>query len=465
MGNLSPTISWNNLRATVRGRVIAAGDPGYDEARTVFMGNINGHPAAIAMPADAADVARIVAHARESGLPLAIRSGGHSGAGHCTVDDGIVLDLRDMKTIEIDAQGRTAWAGAGLTASEYSTAVGAHGLATGFGDTGSVGIGGITLAGGIGYLIRKYGMTIDSVLGAEVVTAAGEQLTVDATSHPDLFWALRGGGGNFGVVTRFKYRLHPVDRVTGGLLLLPASADAIVNLIKAAEAAPEELSAIINIMSAPPMPFIPPAYHGKIVAMVLLCCAADDEAGARAVAPFRAIAEPIVDMVRPIRYPEIFPPEDTSVHPMAVGRTMFAETIGRPQAETIMDSLTRSDAPMRVAQLRVLGGALARVPADATAFAHRDRPILVNVAAFYQTPADRPAREAWTAELAGRLRQGPEAAYVAFLNDDGEPYVRTAYPPATWERLGAVKAKYDPGNLFRRNHNVTPRETVSGTST
>ena len=185
--------------------MIARGNAGYDEARRIFLGGFDRRPEVIIRTADASDVVRVVSYARESGLPLAVRSGGHSGAGHGTTDGGIVLDLRDMKALDVDAGKRTAWAETGLTAGEYSTAVGKYGLATGFGDTGSVGIGGITLAGGIGYLTRKYGLTVDNVLAAELVTADGHVRHVDAESYPDLFWAIRGGGGNFGVATRFLY--------------------------------------------------------------------------------------------------------------------------------------------------------------------------------------------------------------------------------------------------------------------
>ncbi len=444
------------LGATLRGRVITRDEAGYDEMRTVFSGGIDRRPAMIARPVDAADVAQVIAYARETDLPLAVRSGGHSGAGHSTAEGGIVLDLRDLRTLEIDPARRTAWAGTGLTAGEYSKEAGAHGLATGFGDTGSVGIGGLTLGGGVGYLTRKYGLTIDSVLGAEIVTAAGECLLVNATSHPDLFWAIRGGGGNFGVVTRFQYRLHPVDRVVGGMLLLPATPDVIVRTIEAAEAAPEELSIIANVMPAPPMPFVPEADHGRLSVMILMCHAGDGDAGVAEVAPFRAIATPIVDMVRPMRYPEMFPPDDPSYRPKAVGRTMFMRRVDRGSAETMIDYLEKSDASLRVAQLRVLGGAMARVPPDATAYAHRSRRIMTNVAAFYDGPADKAVREDWVTKFAAALDQGDRGAYVNFLGDEGEARVRDAYPGATWDRLAKIKARYDPANLFRLNQNIPP---------
>jgi FAD/FMN-containing dehydrogenase len=292
------------------------------------------------------------------------------------------------------------------------------------------------------------------------VTADGERHHVDAASHPDLFWAVRGGGGNFGVVTRFQFRLHPVDRVVGGMLLLPATPDVIAGVIAAAEAAPEELTLIANVMPAPPMPFVPEAHHGQLVVMVLACYAGEADAGAQAMAPFRALAGPIVDMVKPMRYPELFPPEDPSYHPAAVSRTMFLESVHRGTAETILEHLRDSNASMRVAQLRVLGGAMARVAADATAFAHRDARIMVVVAAFYEGPDDRRVREAWTTSFAAALHQGHQGAYVNFLGDEGEARVRAAYPGATWSRLAAIKARYDPDNFFRRNQNVPPAATL-----
>lgn len=453
---LLETTAISDLRAAVRGRVILPGEAGYDQARTVFPGGIDRRPAVIVRVADAADVARVIKLARETGLPLAVRSGGHSGAGHGVVDGGLVLDLADMRALHIDVERRTAWAETGLTAGEYTTAAGAHGLATGFGDTGSVGIGGITLGGGVGYLVRKYGLTIDDLLAAELVTADGEWLRVDAESHPDLFWAIRGGGGNFGVATRFQFRLHPVDTILGGMLLLPATADVLAAFIAAAEAAPDELSTIANVMPAPPMPFVPAEHHGRLVVLAMLTYAGDVEAGQRAVAPFRALATPIVDMLRPMRYPEMYPPEDDAYHPTAAARTLFMDAIDRHMAEAILDRLEASNASMRVAQLRVLGGAMARVPAEATAFAHRASRIMVNLAAFYEGPDDRVVREAWVAEFASALRQGDSGAYVNFLGDEGAARVRDAYPEATWNRLAAIKRRYDPTNLFRLNQNIPP---------
>src|SRR5919112_1173017 len=331
------------LSSKVRGQLIRPENDGYDEARTVFYGGFDRYPAAIVQAEDATDVSRVVALARESNLELAVKSGGQSVAAHGVSEGGIVLDLSKMKNLEIDVEGRTAWAETGLTAGEYTAAAAAHGLATGFGDTRSVGIGGITLGGGVGYLVRKYGLTIDDLLAADLVTADGELLRVDAERHPDLFWAIRGGGGNFGVATRFKFRLHEVSTIVGGMLILPATPEVIASFVAEAEAAPEELSTIANVMTAPPMPFLPAEVHGELVIMAMLVYAGEEvKVGQRAVAPFRALAEPIVDMLKPMPYPEIYPPEDDDFHPTAVARTMFIDSIDRDVSQTILEHLRAS---------------------------------------------------------------------------------------------------------------------------
>jgi FAD/FMN-containing dehydrogenase len=454
----TPTVlSTETLRAEFPGRVIAPGDAAYDEARTILFGGFDKHPAVIIRVEDANEVARVVELARETGLELAVRCGGHSNAGHSTTEGGIVLDLSPMKGIEIDDATQTAWAEGGLTALELTQATHQHGLAIGFGDTGSVGIGGITTGGGVGYLVRKHGLTIDSLLAAEVVTADGQLLLADADSHPDLFWAIRGGGGNFGVVTRFKYQLHPVGTIVGGMLMLPATPASIAGFMSAATAAPEELSTIANVMPAMPMPGVPEEVQGQVVIFALMCWAGDVEGGERAMAPFRALGTPIVDMVKPMPYPEIYPPEDPDYHPLAISRNMFMDHVDRDVAAVMLDHLRASDATMRVVQLRPLGGAYARVPVDATAYAHRSSPIMVNVAAFHDgTDADIARRGAWVDELSRALDQGDHGAYVNFLTDEGPERVRAAYPGATWDRLVEIKGRYDPTNLFRLNQNIPP---------
>jgi FAD/FMN-containing dehydrogenase len=441
------------LRNSVTGTVIAPGDADYDRARIITPGNIDRRPAAVVRVADSKDVAQVLKVARDTGLPLAVRSGGHSIYGVC--EGGIVLHVGDLCSFDIDVDGRTAWAGSGLTAGQYTTAAGGHGLATGFGDTGSVGVGGITLGGGIGFLSRKYGLTIDSLLAAEIVTADGELLHVDADSHPDLFWAIRGGGGNFGVVTRFRFRLHEVPTVVGGMLILPGTPEVIASFVAEADAAPEELSTIANVMTAPPMPFLPPEVHGKLVVMALMAYAGDAEAAQVALAPFRAIATPLADMLKPMPYPEIYGPEPEDHHPVAAGRNLFLDDVTVDRAAHIIERIQASTAMMSVTQLRVLGGAVSRVPAADTAYAHRDRRIMANVAAIFGSPAEAEPHTEWVVGLTAALQDGA-GAYVNFLNDDGDERIHEAYPGSTYERLRQVKRRYDPDNLFRLNQNIPP---------
>jgi hypothetical protein len=242
------------------------------------------------------------------------------------------------------------------------------------------------------------------------------------------------------------------------MLFLPATPEIVRAFIAEAEAAPEELSAIANVMTAPPMPFIPAEYHGKLIIMAFLVYAGDVEAGERAIAPFRALATPIADMVRPMRYPEMYPPEPEGYHPVAASRTMFLDAVGQRETDIIFDYLGSSTAQMAVTQLRVLGGAMARVPAEATAFAHRTRRLMANVAAVYGSPDQAAVHEAWVSDFAAALTGGQGGAYVNFLGSEGEERVREAYPGATWDRLRAIKQRYDPTNLFQLNQNILPAE-------
>jgi len=447
------TLSIQKLRKTFQ-HVIAPDDAEYDKARTVVAGDIDRRPAVIIKVANANEVTQVISLAKETGLELAIRSGGHSVYG--VTEGGIVLDLSHMKDLQIEPNQKTAWAETGLTAAEYTNAVSEHGLATGFGDTGSVGLGGITLGGGVGFLVRKHGLTIDSLLAAEIVTADGKILQVDETHHPDLFWAIRGGGGNFGVATRFKFQLHDVGQVYGGMLFLPATADTIASYMSEADSASEELSTIANVMTAPPMPFLAEAIHGKPIIMAMMVYAGDVAKGEQAMAPFRELATSYADMLRPMSYTEMYPPEEGEYHPVAAARTMFLDYVDKSVAETILKHLQASTGMMAVAQLRVLGGATARVPEDATAYAHRNSKIMANLAALYEKPEDKPTHEAWATEFEKSIQQSDKGAYVNFINSVGEDELRAAYPGSTLEKLRQVKAKYDPTNLFRLNQNIPP---------
>lgn len=446
------------LGTALRGRVITPMHADYEAYRLLANGRFNDRPAAIVRVASAADVAAVLNFTQATDLPLAIRSGGHSTVGHSANNGGLVIDLRDLKGIDIDAVARTAWVGTGNTTGEITHAVEQHGLIVGFGDAPTVGVGGLTLGGGIGYLVRKHGLTIDSLLAAELVTAAGDILIASETANADLFWALRGGGGNFGVVTRLKFRLHALPEFTGGPLILSATPDNLAKFVTAAEAAPEDLSTIVMVMPAPPLPFLPSEVHGKLVIIGAMAFAGAPGAAQVALAPFRAIAKPIADLVGPAPYSSLYqlaPPEDQ--RPSISIRSRFIDHMGVDEACQMIEDLERCDAPMKMGQVRVLGGAFARVPAHATAFAHRQSRIMIAYLAMHEGDAETTAAyDLWATESIDALRQNDTGTYVNFLGDQGKAGLQSAYPTATLARLREVKRAYDPDNLFRGNWNITP---------
>jgi FAD/FMN-containing dehydrogenase len=446
------------LGAALKGEVITPRNDGYDASRALAHRNFDARPAAVIRVANAPDVVAVLNFAQATDLPVAIRSGGHSVVGASSTDGGLVIDLRALNDIDIDPAAQTVWAGTGLTAGEVSRAVEQHGLVVGFGDSSTVGIGGLTLGGGIGYMVRKYGLTIDCLLAAEVVTAAGDIVVADADHHRDLFWALRGGGGNFGVVTRLKFKLHPLPSFVGGPLILPATPEVLAGFAAAAAAAPDELSTIGMVMPIPPVPFVPKALHGQLALIGMMAFAGQPDAATAALAPFRRLATPIADMVRPAPYSSMYdmdPPPD--LRPLISIRSRFVNSFGIGEARAMLAALDRCDAPMKMAQIRVLGGAFARVPQGATAFAHRTSPIMVAFLALHFGPAEAVAGyDLWAAEAMADLKLGNGTAYVNFLADEGAAGLRSAYPEATLARLRQVKRHYDPENIFRMNQNIAP---------
>ncbi|WP_423065821.1 FAD-binding oxidoreductase [Devosia sp. CN2-171] len=442
------------LASALKGRVVTPGHAEYDSLRIAALANHDKTPAAVIRVANAADIAAVINFAKATDLELAVRSGGHSVGGFSGSNGGLVIDLRDLKSIELYQASLTGWFGTGLNAGEVTAALEPNGLILPLGDSGSVGLGGITLGGGIGYLVRKYGLTIDSLLAAEIVTAEGDILVADADHHSDLFWALRGGGGNFGVVTRFKFRLTSLPSFIGGPLIMPATPEVLAGLVAAAQAAPDELTTIINVMPMPPLPFVPAEAHGKTVIMAMMAYVGDAAGATFALAPFRAIATPIADLVGPAPVSSLYIPEDPNMRPAVTCRALYMDTVNVADARTVLEHLGRSDAPMFIGQVRVLGGAAARIPASATAYAHRASKILVGYLAMYGGPTE--PHERWAADGIAALRQHDTGAYVNFVSNEGPERLRAAYPGATWDRLRQVKAKYDPENLFRLNQNIPP---------
>lgn len=431
------------LTALAPGRVAAPG-PGFDPGALVAFDPGPVTPAVVVRPRNAEEVARILTLAADAGLPVAIRGGGHSYAGRSLLDGGVVLDLSGLASVLVDPDSRTARAGGGVTAARYTTAAAEHGLATGFGDTGSVGVAGLTLGGGIGFLSRRFGMTVDDLLGAEVVTADGRVLTVDDEHEPDLFWALRGGGGGFGVATELRFRLREVPSITQGLLFFEPDAGLLAALVARLGDAPDGLSSTVSVMVAPPLPMFPAELHGRPVVMAMLVHSGDPAEGQRLVGAVRDMAPTLLERVVQAPYTAVLAPFPFKGFGV-VTATGFSDELGPERAGQAVDAVTSGR--QVVVNLRPMGGAIPRVAPDATAFAHRNRRLMsvVSVLAPDQPTADRAAPA--VDDLAAALSDGPYG-YVNFLRALPDAAER-AYPPATRQRLAAVKAAYDPGRLFR----------------
>ncbi|HEY8596903.1 MAG TPA: FAD-binding oxidoreductase [Thermomicrobiales bacterium] len=449
---------FETLRARLTGELITADSIDYDAARAVLYITVDRRPLAVVRAMNAQDVAASVAFARDRGLPLAVRSGGHSLAYFSTIDNAIVVDLSGMKSISIDPEARVARVGAGATSGDLAGPANAHGLALTTGDTHSVGFGGLVTGGGIGFMVRKYGLTIDSLLAAQVVTAAGEIVTASADEHPDLFWAIRGGGGNFGIVTEFTFRLAPVGQILGGDLILPASREVIRGYLDYVASAPDELTTIANLLHAPPAPYVPQDRVGELALSILVCWTGNPAEGERALAPLRALATPIADVVGPMPYPEIyrFTAHQAAPHAASI-RMMFADALSDDALDAALDAMAHASSPYSLIQFRGLGGAMARVGDDATAFAHRARRYFVAIIGLWlDADEDATPHADWTGALWETIRHEGAGVYVNFLENEGAGRVRDAYPATTYARLAAIKRRYDPQNLFRYNQNIAP---------
>ncbi len=451
------------LRERLACEVLLPGDPGYDEARKTPNLNNDRKPAVIIRAQTAADVAEGIKFARKHGFPLSVRSGGHSVPGYSFLDGAVSIDMSLFKKVTIDPEKRIARAQPAVTSGELAGPAHAYGLALTTGDAASVGLGGLTLGGGIGFMARKYGLTIDNLLSVELVTADGEVIRASKDDHSELFWALRGGGGNFGIVTEFEYRLAPVGQVYGGALILPATVENLRKYIDYATTAPDELTTITNVMAAPPAPFIPEDRVGELVMMILAVYVGDMEEGARVMQPLRDIAEPVADVVGPMPYPVIYDFTEPATHPhYSHIRSMFSHGISDESLEKMVEIMGRATSPFHMAQLRPLGGQFSRVPVEETAFAHRDKDFFfAALGLWFDHDEERPKHVAWTEELWRAVKSERDGVYVNFLGEEGRARIGEAYPADTYARLAALKAKYDPDNIFAANQNIRPLAPVS----
>ena len=450
------------LRAIVAGEVLAPGDPGYDQGRRVWNGSIDRHPAAIVRCTAVDDVVATVEAATTTGLPLAVRGGGHNVAGFGTCDGGIVADLSGLRGVVVDPVGRTARAGGGARWGDVDAATGAFGLAVTGGQVSTTGIGGLTLGGGIGWLMRKYGLACDNLLSAEVVLADGRVVTATADNqHADLFWGLRGGGGNFGVVTSFEYRLHPVRSVLAGAVLHPRSGTAeLLHLFRDfATDAPDEVSSQFGLWT-PVGDAVPPQVAGMgQVAGIEGCWCGQLDDGEKALAPVREFGDPLVDDFAVMPYPALQKLLDPGA-PFGMqnyAKAEYLRDLSDDAIAAIADAAASVPSPASQLYVTHLGGAVSRVGEEETAFSHRAAPYLVNILSIWVDPAEWDEHVEWARAAWASLRPfSTGGAYVNFLGDEGLDRVRRAYSPSTYARLVEVKRRYDPTNLFVLNQNIPP---------
>jgi hypothetical protein len=450
------------LEVSFAGELVSPEDATYDRRRAVWNGSIDRHPALIARCTSASDVSAAVTFARRTGLPLAIKGGGHSFPGQSVCDDGVVVDLGEMKGIVVDPQARTATAEAGVLLGELDRETQAYGLTVPAGIVTHTGLAGLTLGGGIGWLQRKYGLTIDQLLSVNLITAEGELVKASETENADLFWGVRGGGGNFGVITQFEFRLNPLGpNVVAGPVFWPIeeSPEVLRFYRDWIAAAPDDLMTIVIHRKAPPLPFIPPALHGKPVVAVVCCYAGSVEEGEEVIAPLKAFGSPVLDLCEPkpfLEHQTMFDPS----YPHGQWYYMRACDVGELTDEVIditVEHAMRIRSPLTAFPIWQMGGALSRVGEDETAFSGRGAGHTFNITAATAGRDGFDEEREWVRDFWSALKpHHTSGVYVNFLMNEGEDRVREAYGTKKYDRLKALKRRYDPDNLFRLNQNIPP---------
>jgi FAD/FMN-containing dehydrogenase len=450
----------NALRIGFRGAVLIPADEGYDEARSVWNAMIDKHPAVVTQPLGASDVMSAVAFANEHELEIAIHGGGHHIAGHAVTDGGMMIDCSAMKSVRVDPEQKTAWVEPGALLHDVDVETQAHGLVLPGGFISLVGIAGLTLGGGFGYLSRSLGLTIDNLRAVEMVTADGEFVTASQNEDPDLFWALRGGGGNFGVVTAFEFGLHELEpTILAGPIVhdFADAPDVMTEVADALREGPDEVGCVMAIRKAPPAPFLPAEVHGQLVLMVNAVYGGDVSAGEKALAPIRAIGSPIADAVGPKPYATFQTMFDEAGGPGARNywKTHYLAEMNEGAIDVIYDRATSIASPETVIGMMALGGEIARRPADSTAYQHRDAEWFVVIQARWREADQDETHTEWARELFDAL--APHATGGTYLNATSpEASVADAFGEETYERLADVKAEWDPENVFHLNHNIQP---------
>jgi FAD/FMN-containing dehydrogenase len=444
------------------GTLLHAGDDGYDDARLVFNGMVDRHPALIARCSSADDVAAAVNLAREQDLPLSVYGGGHGVTGSAVVDAGICVDLRDMNAVDVDPEAQTVSAGGGANWTQFDAATQEHGLAVTGGRVGTTGLGGLITGSGSGWLERKLGFVCDNLISAEVVTADGRVVTASEDDNPDLFWGIRGGGGNFGVVTSFHLKLHPIGPIVlGGMLMYPAEmAGELVRFYRDfMYEAPDEVGTGLAFITAPPLDFVPEPARGKPIVGVVVCYAGPVEEGEEAMRPLREFGPPAMDMVQPMPYVAVQQLLD-GANQKGMQNYWSADFFGELPDEgvdVLVEHATQPVSPLTQIILVPMGGAIARVDEDATAFGQRSAPWNIHYLSMWADPADTEKNIAYTRGIASAMKPWTTGrAYLNFLGDEGAGRVEAAFGSDRYRRLQELKDKWDPTNLFRHNQNIPP---------
>ena len=453
--------AYARIESTFEGELIRPGDPTYDDHRKVWNGSIDRFPALIARCKGVPDVIAAVAFGRETGLPVAVRGGGHSFPGMSVCDDGIVIDLGLMNTIHVDPEARTARAQPGVRLGDLDRATQPHGLAVPAGIVTTTGLAGLTLGGGIGWLMRKYGLTIDQLVSVDLVTAAGEFVKASGTENADLFWGVRGGGGNFGIVTEFEFSLDPVGPIVlAGPIFWPMrESPKLLRFYRdwIAEA-PDELMTIVIHRKAPAVPFVPPELHGELVVAIACCYAGPVEEGEEIVRPLKAFGSPVLDLCVPkpyLAHQAMFDPSFPHGWWYYIRSCDVAELTDEV-IETTVDHSLRIGSPLTSFPIWQLGGAVSRVAEDATAFNGRSAAYTFNIASATATADGFDDEREWVRAFWSALEPYHTSVYVNFLMEEGSERIREAYGTNKFERLQALKRRYDPDNFFRINQNIPP---------
>ena len=450
------------LRPLLRGSLCLQDEAGYDEARTIWNAMIDRRPGAVVRCGGASDVMRAVRLARDNGLLVAVRGGGHNISGNAVCEGGLLIDLSPMRSVRVDPKKRTARVEPGVTLGEFDKEAQAFGLATPLGINSTTGVAGLTLGGGFGWLSRKFGFTVDNLISADVVTADGALVQATAAENPDLFWAIRGGGGNFGVVTSFEFKLHPVGPdLTSGLIVHPfaRARELLAGYREIAAAAPDELTVWVVLRKAPPLPFLPAEVHGKEILVFAVCYAGEPANAEKALAPLRALGEPIADVIGVQPYAAWQMAFDPLLTPGAFNywKSHNFTALSDGLLDTLVDyvgTLPTEECEIFIGQV---GGASNRIGAEATAYPHRDTNFVMNVHTRWRERGDEQTAIKWAREFfAATAPHATGGVYVNFMPDDETERVPGAYG-SNYARLTALKAKYDPGNLFRLNQNVQPK--------